>query len=241
MLFVWGEGGAAAALESAALEPQVCPLTERTLQQGERAPTGWTPALCACTRTLRMRCAIRPARRPFPSLPCLTCLHPWLTCLPASPGGSMTTLTPHYTRDLPYDYAALVENVCDPSHVPFSHHGVMGNRWGPQGAGGQLAGQAGWSGGRPEGVPLAGVLTLRWQQLLRLAPHPAAPPALSTVHCAGTSRSMGCGTCSARGRWPCAGTPRLARSPSPTARPASSPTPASPSGCAAVATLCISV
>ena len=46
----------------------------------------------------------------------------------------MTTLTPHYTRDLPYDYASLVENVCDPSHVPFSHHGVMGDRWGGGGA-----------------------------------------------------------------------------------------------------------
>ncbi|GAB4823562.1 hypothetical protein N2152v2_010608 [Parachlorella kessleri] len=40
----------------------------------------------------------------------------------------MTQVLPHYTRDLPYDYAALVENLVDPAHVPWSHHGVMGNR-----------------------------------------------------------------------------------------------------------------
>lgn len=31
-------------------------------------------------------------------------------------------------RDLEYDWQTLVENVADPSHVPFSHHGVQGNR-----------------------------------------------------------------------------------------------------------------
>ncbi|MEB3321279.1 MAG: Rieske 2Fe-2S domain-containing protein [Synechococcaceae cyanobacterium] len=31
-------------------------------------------------------------------------------------------------RDLPYDWVTLVENVADPSHVPFAHHGVQGNR-----------------------------------------------------------------------------------------------------------------
>ncbi|HAC64994.1 MAG TPA: pheophorbide a oxygenase, partial [Cyanothece sp. UBA12306] len=33
-----------------------------------------------------------------------------------------------YVRDLPYDWQTLVENVADPSHVPFTHHGVQGNR-----------------------------------------------------------------------------------------------------------------
>ena len=33
-----------------------------------------------------------------------------------------------YVRDLEYDWETLVENVADPSHVPFSHHGVQGNR-----------------------------------------------------------------------------------------------------------------
>lgn len=31
-------------------------------------------------------------------------------------------------RDLAYDWQTLVENVSDPSHVPFAHHGVQGNR-----------------------------------------------------------------------------------------------------------------
>lgn len=33
-----------------------------------------------------------------------------------------------FVRDLEYDWQTLVENVCDPSHVPFAHHGVQGNR-----------------------------------------------------------------------------------------------------------------
>ncbi|MGK7923314.1 MAG: Rieske 2Fe-2S domain-containing protein [Trichodesmium sp.] len=33
-----------------------------------------------------------------------------------------------YVRDLEYDWEILIENVADPSHVPFSHHGVQGNR-----------------------------------------------------------------------------------------------------------------
>ena len=31
-------------------------------------------------------------------------------------------------RDLAYDWQTLVENLADPSHVPFAHHGVQGNR-----------------------------------------------------------------------------------------------------------------
>lgn len=33
-----------------------------------------------------------------------------------------------FVRDLDYDWQTLVENVTDPSHVPFAHHGVQGNR-----------------------------------------------------------------------------------------------------------------
>jgi phenylpropionate dioxygenase-like ring-hydroxylating dioxygenase large terminal subunit len=33
-----------------------------------------------------------------------------------------------YTRDLPYGWDALVENLIDPSHVPFAHHGLQGKR-----------------------------------------------------------------------------------------------------------------
>jgi len=33
-----------------------------------------------------------------------------------------------YTRDLPYGWDTLVENLIDPSHVPFAHHGLQGKR-----------------------------------------------------------------------------------------------------------------
>jgi phenylpropionate dioxygenase-like ring-hydroxylating dioxygenase large terminal subunit len=33
-----------------------------------------------------------------------------------------------FVRDLEYDWQTLVENVADPSHVPFAHHGVQGER-----------------------------------------------------------------------------------------------------------------
>ena len=33
-----------------------------------------------------------------------------------------------YTRDLPYGWDSLVENLIDPSHVPFAHHGLQGKR-----------------------------------------------------------------------------------------------------------------
>lgn len=33
-----------------------------------------------------------------------------------------------FMREMPYGYDILLENVLDPSHVPFSHHGVIGDR-----------------------------------------------------------------------------------------------------------------
>lgn len=32
-------------------------------------------------------------------------------------------------RDLPYGWELFMENVCDPAHVPVSHHGIMGSRY----------------------------------------------------------------------------------------------------------------
>mmetsp|Transcript_37799 Transcript_37799/g.85145 ORF Transcript_37799/g.85145 Transcript_37799/m.85145 type:complete len:561 (-) Transcript_37799:51-1733(-) len=32
------------------------------------------------------------------------------------------------TRDMPYGYDGLIENLLDPSHVPFAHHGLQGTR-----------------------------------------------------------------------------------------------------------------
>lgn len=33
-----------------------------------------------------------------------------------------------YTRDLPYGWDTLLENLVDPAHVPFAHHGMQGSR-----------------------------------------------------------------------------------------------------------------
>ncbi|NOK70966.1 MAG: (2Fe-2S)-binding protein [Chloroflexi bacterium AL-N10] len=52
------------------------------------------------------------------------------TPLPLSPqiDASKGFVWTSMVRDLEYDWQILVENVLDPSHVPFSHHGVQGNR-----------------------------------------------------------------------------------------------------------------
>ncbi len=52
------------------------------------------------------------------------------TPLPLSPqiDSSEGFVWSSYVRDLPYDWQTLVENVADPSHVPFAHHGVQGSR-----------------------------------------------------------------------------------------------------------------
>lgn len=52
------------------------------------------------------------------------------TPLPLSPqvDASQGFVWDSYVRDLDYDWQTLVENVVDPSHVPFAHHGVQGNR-----------------------------------------------------------------------------------------------------------------
>lgn len=52
------------------------------------------------------------------------------TPLPLSPqvDASRGFVWDSYVRDLDYDWRTLVENVVDPSHVPFAHHGVQGKR-----------------------------------------------------------------------------------------------------------------
>ncbi len=52
------------------------------------------------------------------------------TPLPLSPqvNASKGFVWTSYVRDLEYDWQTLVENVADPSHVPFAHHGVQGDR-----------------------------------------------------------------------------------------------------------------
>ena len=52
------------------------------------------------------------------------------TDLPLSPkiDASKGYVWSSMVRDLEYDWQTLIENVADPSHVPFSHHGIQGNR-----------------------------------------------------------------------------------------------------------------
>lgn len=52
------------------------------------------------------------------------------TTLPLSPkiDSSKGFVWSSMVRDLEYDWRILVENVADPSHVPFAHHGIQGNR-----------------------------------------------------------------------------------------------------------------
>jgi phenylpropionate dioxygenase-like ring-hydroxylating dioxygenase large terminal subunit len=52
------------------------------------------------------------------------------TPLPLSPqvDASQGFVWSSFVRDLDYDWQTLVENVADPSHVPFAHHGVQGDR-----------------------------------------------------------------------------------------------------------------
>jgi phenylpropionate dioxygenase-like ring-hydroxylating dioxygenase large terminal subunit len=52
------------------------------------------------------------------------------TPLPLSPQVDATKgfVWSSFVRDLEYDWQTLVENVADPSHVPFAHHGIQGNR-----------------------------------------------------------------------------------------------------------------
>jgi phenylpropionate dioxygenase-like ring-hydroxylating dioxygenase large terminal subunit len=58
---------------------------------------------------------------------------PWGISIPhdtKSPDAIMKDLNvvSTYTRNFPYDWASLMENVMDPSHIPFAHHGLQGNR-----------------------------------------------------------------------------------------------------------------
>ena len=52
------------------------------------------------------------------------------TPLPLSPqiDASQGFVWSSIVRDLEYDWQTLIENVADPSHVPFSHHGIQGDR-----------------------------------------------------------------------------------------------------------------
>jgi phenylpropionate dioxygenase-like ring-hydroxylating dioxygenase large terminal subunit len=41
---------------------------------------------------------------------------------------SINAIPSTYTRDLPYGWDTLVENLIDPAHIPFAHHNLQGKR-----------------------------------------------------------------------------------------------------------------
>ncbi|KXZ51973.1 hypothetical protein GPECTOR_11g95 [Gonium pectorale] len=52
---------------------------------------------------------------------------------PGDPSNSYVQFGNWFARDLPIRYDTLLENLVDPSHVPFAHHGVMAKRSGEKG------------------------------------------------------------------------------------------------------------
>jgi phenylpropionate dioxygenase-like ring-hydroxylating dioxygenase large terminal subunit len=53
--------------------------------------------------------------------------------IPQLDDGDKVDATALYCRDLPYSWETLVENLCDPTHVAYAHHGSMrgADRYGP--------------------------------------------------------------------------------------------------------------
>ena len=51
---------------------------------------------------------------------------------------SFVDATDFFVRDMPYSWEVLVENLCDPAHIPFAHHSLMNGagvrQWRPPGA-----------------------------------------------------------------------------------------------------------
>lgn len=49
-------------------------------------------------------------------------------CYEGDPDLEERLFTPWLARDMPMQWEMLIENLSDPAHVPFSHHGVQGIR-----------------------------------------------------------------------------------------------------------------
>jgi hypothetical protein len=69
-------------------------------------------------------------------------------------GKKIHMFMPPYERALPYDHSTLVENVLDPSHVPFAHHGVQGNRDSVAFGNNAMEAAAGGASAAADGAPL---------------------------------------------------------------------------------------
>ena len=59
-----------------------------------------------------------------------------------------------YVRDLKYDWDTFIENILDPTHVPFAHHGIQGSRYKPSQFGLKLVRSEGEGGIRANLAPM---------------------------------------------------------------------------------------
>ena len=133
---------------------RLAPLSEGRIDREantiECAYHGWAfaPGTGACTRIPQANDAVSKAAVPSPracvaSYP--TRVHksllwawPWeedslavLADERAQPEGLLAGVAEDastYTRDLPYGWDTLLENIVDPAHIPFAHHGLQGKR-----------------------------------------------------------------------------------------------------------------
>ncbi|KAK9832817.1 hypothetical protein WJX81_004249 [Elliptochloris bilobata] len=46
-------------------------------------------------------------------------------------GGKLLPLGDCFMRDVPYSWATMVDNLCDPAHIHYAHHGLFGDRSDP--------------------------------------------------------------------------------------------------------------
>lgn len=133
---------------------RLAPLSEGRVDRAtntlECAYHGWAfePDTGACSRIPQASEAVASAARPSPracvaSYPSrihksLLWVWPWeesslevLSDERAQPEGFLAGVAEDastFTRDLPYGWDTLLENIVDPAHIPFAHHGMQGKR-----------------------------------------------------------------------------------------------------------------
>lgn len=119
MLWVWGDSGPAAFIDSAAREPAKVNGIHPSIH----------PSLVLAMHRKAQR-HLQALQHQPPPASCPTFSAPQeVETLPADT--HIFKIGKPYTRDVHYDQATLVENFLDPAHVSFAHHGVLGNRYAP--------------------------------------------------------------------------------------------------------------
>ena len=133
---------------------RLAPLSEgridRSLDVLECAYHGWAfdsqgsctriPQMDTSEKSCRIRCSTEACVKAYPTKveKGIVFMWPWSESLPSTAseewtqpefmmkdtGENATT----YTRDFPYGWDMLVENLIDPAHIPWAHHGLQGKR-----------------------------------------------------------------------------------------------------------------